>query len=290
MEIARGRYRLIRRLGEGGTGVVYQAVDLVLGRTVAIKALHPAFDTELLRREGRSLAQMSHPGVVALHDLVEHHGRPYLVMEYVDGCNLEQWLARIEAIDLEKALSIFTRIARIVVDAHALGLLHCDLKPANVLVSTAGEIKLSDFTLARLALGGRLPAPAGGSERYAAPEALRGGHVDARADVYGLGAILRRLLESASETSPAETQIRAVIARSTAALPDDRYSTAAELLEALPPTGGDLTRISGRSAVSELTRILPRSGATRRKTRILTPAITAVAAVAIVGGAIFSRF
>ncbi|MBV9280571.1 MAG: protein kinase, partial [Chloroflexi bacterium] len=81
MEIDGGRYRLIRRLGEGGTGVVYQAADLVLGRTVAVKALHGAFSVDLLRREGQSLACLNHPNVVALYDVVEAADRPYLIME-----------------------------------------------------------------------------------------------------------------------------------------------------------------------------------------------------------------
>jgi len=131
MELARGRYRLNRLLGAGGTGSVYGAADTLLGRTVAIKALHPSFDGTLLRREGQSLAQLNHPGVVSLYDLIEQDGRPYLVMEYIDGCDLEQWLAERGPLDAEGALSLFARIATIVAAAHQHGIVHCDLKPSN---------------------------------------------------------------------------------------------------------------------------------------------------------------
>jgi serine/threonine-protein kinase len=289
MEIAHGRYRLIRRLGEGGTGIVYQAADLLLGRTVAVKELRPAFDTALLRREGQSLAHASHPGVVSLHDLVEHGGRPYLVMEYVDGCNLEQWLTGGQDLSPERALQIFIRIAEIVAAAHELGVLHCDLKPANVLLSTSGEVKLTDFTLARLARRGEFPGDAGGSERYTAPEVLRGGTVDRRADVYSLGAILRRLLGSLEGASPLAAQVRNAIVRATAALPEDRYATVADLLADLPAAGSDLTHVAGRSAVSDLTRILPRPPG-RPAGRALGPVAMAAAALVIAGAAISTRF
>src|SRR5579864_5291886 len=105
MEIGDGRYRAIRRLGTGGTGVVYQAVDQVLGRTVAIKALREDITLDLLRHEGRSLARLNHPNVVALYDLVEERGCSYLIMEYVDGCSLDEWLINRGPLDPEAAVS-----------------------------------------------------------------------------------------------------------------------------------------------------------------------------------------
>jgi serine/threonine protein kinase len=291
MELAQGRYRLIRRLGEGGTGVVYGAADSLLGRTVAIKALHPSFDGSLLHHEGQSLARMNHPGVVSLYDLIEQDGRPYLVMEYVEGCDLGQWLSEREPLDLEDALVLFARIAAIVADAHQCGILHCDLKPSNVLLSTAGEVKLSDFTLARLIRHGRTAAPLGGSNGYAAPEAMIGDMVDAGTDIFSLGAILRRLTAGVSDMNPHQAQVRAAIAR--ALFPDraERFATVEEMLAALPVPRSDVTRVAGRSLVSDITRILPRSTtrAQSRQGRVLGPVATVFAALIIAGAAVFVR-
>jgi serine/threonine-protein kinase len=188
VEIGNGRYRLIRRLGEGGTGCVYQAADLLLGRTVAIKALHDRQSTQLLREEARSLAGLNHPNVVGLYDLLESEGRACLVMEYVNGCSLDRWLVERGPLGLGAALEVFRQVAEAVMQAHRQRMLHCDLKPANVLVSTSGQVKLTDFTLARRLREGRFDGPTGGSARYAAPEQLSGAAVSPRTDVYGPGA------------------------------------------------------------------------------------------------------
>jgi predicted Ser/Thr protein kinase len=257
VEIGNGRYRVIRRLGSGGTGTVYQAADRMLGRTVAIKALHHSQRLDLLRAEGRSLARLSHPNVVALHDLIEQDGRPYLVMEYVEGSNLEQWLAEHGSLGVEQALGVFRRIASAVQAAHAHGILHCDLKPANILISTAGEVKLTDFTLAQIESGGQFHGVRGGSAAYAAPEQMDGGPVDRRTDVYGLGAVLARMAGGIDRSSVEGQQVVAAIARATAADADQRFATVDELLNALPASDGPITRIAASSQASELTRVVP---------------------------------
>lgn len=291
MELAQGRYRLIRRLGTGGAGVVYGAADSLLGRTVAIKALHPSVDGTLLRREGQSLAHMNHPGVVSLYDLIEQEGRPYLVMEYVDGCNLEQWLSVREPLEPEVALTLFARIAAIVADAHQNGILHCDLKPSNVLLSTAGEVKLSDFTLARLIRHDQTAATLGGSDGYAAPEALTGDAVDAGTDIFSLGAILHRLTGAQPDTDPQAAQVRATVARALSPVRAERFDSVDAMLSALPLPQSAVTRVAGRSIVSDITRILPRSAprVPAHQRRVLGPIVTVFAALTIAGAAVLVR-
>lgn len=291
MELARGRYRLNRLLGAGGTGSVYGAADTLLGRTVAIKALHPSFDGTLLRREGQSLAQLNHPGVVSLYDLIEQDGRPYLVMEYIDGCDLEQWLAERGPLDAEGALSLFARIATVVAAAHQHGIVHCDLKPSNVLLSTGGEIKLTDFTLARLAGHIRSSEPLGSSNGYTAPEALTGESNDPGIDIYSLGAILRRLSASVSEDDPRAYQIRAAVACALAPARAERFETVEAMLAALPVPESSVTRVAGRSIISDITRILPRSTTSPepRRGRVFGPVATLCAAFAIAGAVVFVR-
>jgi hypothetical protein len=291
MELAQGRYRIIRRLGAGGTGTVYAAADTLLGRTVAIKALHSAFDGTLLHREGQSLAQLNHPGVVALYDLIEQNGRPYLVMEYVDGCDLGQWLAEREPLDTDSALSLLARIGTVVAAAHRHGIVHCDLKPSNVLLSTGGEIKLSDFTLARLVASPGSSDVLGSSAGYTAPEVLTGAAIDAGVDVYSLGAILRRLTASISESDPRSTQIQDTIARALSPIPGERFTTVEAMLAALPLPESDVTRVAGRSIISDITRILPRSTTRAQSSgrRVFGPIATLCAALTIAGAAVFVR-
>jgi len=293
MEIDNGRYRLIRRLGQGGTGVVYQAADLALGRTVAVKGLHRTFSVDVLQREGQSLACVSHPNVVALYDVVEGDGRPYLIMEYVDGCNLEQWLAERGSLPLEQALRIFQQVAGAIVEAHAQGLLHCDLKPANVLISTSGEVKLTDFTLARRLTNGSFDGPIGGSMEYAAPEQLSGTGVSPRTDVYGLGALLDRMIGHPDGASPQVKQVMAVIQQATAVDPAERFARVEDLLAALPLEDvgvAGLTQLATLSRTANLTRVAPAAArAPTAISRFRWPLGVVCAALLLAIGALFTH-
>lgn len=259
MEIDEGRYRLIRRLGEGGTGTVYQAADLLLGRTVAVKVLHRPFGADLLFREAQSLACLSHPNVVAVYDVVEAEKRACLVMEYVDGCSLESLLQERGRLPLQRALAIFGAVASAVRAAHARGVLHCDLKPANVLLATSGEVKLSDFTLAHRLLDGSYAGTAGGSPSYAAPEQLRGEALDPRCDIYGLGALLQRMVEPADLALPEGRTVVAALDRALAYDPADRFALVDDFLAALPGEEGETTRLAPSSITANLTRVAPGS-------------------------------
>ena len=133
-----GRYRVIRRLGEGGMGVVYAAHDPELGRTVAIKVVHerlgggPAMQ-ERLKREAQALARLSHPNVVSVHDVGVDRDRIYIVMQYVDGASLDEWIGARKP-DAATIVAMFLQAGRGLAAAHAAGLVHRDFKPHNVLV------------------------------------------------------------------------------------------------------------------------------------------------------------
>jgi hypothetical protein len=189
-----GRYRVTRSLGSGAMGDVYEAVDDVLGREVAIKALKGVKGALLLddrfRMEARAIAQLSHPGVVQVFDVDVAADPPYLVMERVAGPSLS---ARLQSgpLPASEIVPLGIQIARALAAAHAAGIVHRDVKPANILAAGAGSWKLADFGVAHvpdssLTITGQFV----GSPAYAPPEALVKGVVAPSGDVYGLGATL----------------------------------------------------------------------------------------------------
>lgn len=196
-----GHYRLVRLLGSGGMGAVYLAQDELLPRQVAIKILlaRPEVAPELparFRREAEAIAQLKHANVVALYEIGTDQGRPYLVMEYVEGLSLSQRLSQ-AVLPAQQAAELLESLGRAVHAAHELGIVHRDLKPSNILLAADGTGKLADFGLARLA------APDGdhtrdgavlGTPSYMPPEQAEGREVGPPADVYGLGAVLYECL------------------------------------------------------------------------------------------------
>jgi eukaryotic-like serine/threonine-protein kinase len=274
-----GRYRRVRRLGRGGAGTVYAAADTLLGRTVALKVVHGAIDPDLLRREAQSLARLQHPAIVVLHDLIDTDDGPALVLEYVEGTDLDAWLTEHGTPGRDAGLALFAQVARAVAYAHALGVLHCDIKPSNILLAVDGEVKLTDFTLAQLLEYGRFHGPRGGSVDYAAPEQLQaGGTVDERTDVYALGILLRRLTGDCDDEA-----VTVAIERATRPEPAERFASVAEMLKALP-VAADVTRLVGAPRGSELTRVLPgrapRRHGSRSASRLLLGAVSGAVVVA----------
>jgi len=190
-----GRFELVREVGRGGFGVVFEARDTELGRRVAFKAMKPSRMAgpaleKPLREEAEAAARLNHPNVVTLHDYGLHLGTPYLILELLEGETLHQRLKR-GPLAPEAALSIARAVARGLAHAHAQGVLHRDLKPGNVFLAGDGGVKLVDFGLARLLDRASL---AGGTPAYMAPEQLRGEAGDARADVFGAGVMLFQML------------------------------------------------------------------------------------------------
>jgi eukaryotic-like serine/threonine-protein kinase len=196
-EIRFGRFRADAKLGAGAMGTVYQAYDDVLGRAVAIKTLHTTDLIGIRERflqEARAIGAVHHPNILAVHDAGTEGDSPYLVMELAPGGSLRE---RIKAgpLPVDTVRQIGIQIARALVAAHAVGILHRDVKPANILCTRDGTWKLADFGIARLPDSSlTITGQFLGSPSYAAPEALRAGAFSPASDVYGVGATLYEAL------------------------------------------------------------------------------------------------
>jgi eukaryotic-like serine/threonine-protein kinase len=201
------RYSLLRELGRGGMGIVYEVHDQELERSVAMKVVDAEWGAE-----ARTIARLEHPGIVPVHDsAVLPDGRLYYTMKLVRGVRLDRWAKQEHP--LTERLRLFARICEPVAFAHASGVVHRDLKPENVMVGEFGAVLVMDWGVAHVA----------GTPGYMAPEQER----SARSDVFALGAILRFLLQGVTVSRPLE----AVVARATAAGPTTRYADARELAE-----------------------------------------------------------
>ena len=226
-----GRFDLLRELGRGGFGVVFEARDAELGRHVALKLLKPARGAAVaeLKREAETAARLSHPNIVTLFDFGVHGGVPLLVLELLEGETLQARLLR-GPIERALALELAAQVARALVHAHAAGVIHRDLKPANVFLCRDGRAKVLDFGLARAlsALG----AGGGGTPAYMAPEQEAGKAEDERTDVYGLGALLHALLTGRPPARGAEG-LEPLLARALQPDPAQRTPSAQRLLDEL---------------------------------------------------------
>jgi eukaryotic-like serine/threonine-protein kinase len=198
-DVVAGRFELVRELGRGGFGLVFEARDRELSRSVAFKAIRPGRTRALeklakpLKEEAEAAARLNHPNVVTLHDSGVHEGTPYLIMELLRGETLAVRLRR-GPLAPNEALRVAVEVARGLEAAHGAGVLHRDLKPGNVFLTEQGTVKLVDFGLASIM--GRA-ALAAGTPAYMAPEQLRAEPEDARTDVYGAAAVLYESLAGA---------------------------------------------------------------------------------------------
>jgi eukaryotic-like serine/threonine-protein kinase len=221
------RYRLLNEIGRGGMGIVYRAEDAELQREVALKVLSIDHEDAAVRmsRESRILAKLEHPGIVPIHDAgTLADGRPFYVMKLVRGVRLDQYQRAAHAIP--ERLRCFERLCEPVAFAHAHGIVHRDLKPENVMVGEFGEVLVLDWGVAKVA-GENEPATVVGTRAYMAPEQALpdADQVDARADVYGLGRILRFLLDGGRLPRP----LASVCEKATAPEAANRYATALDL-------------------------------------------------------------
>jgi hypothetical protein len=205
-QVVAGRYRLIAQIGSGGTGTVWQAEDMLLQRVVAVKELRmpasisPEQYNDITSRalaEGRVAARLHHPHIVAVYDVVEHDGRPWIIMQHVVGQSLEQALAGGTTLPVARAAQIGVELLEAISAAHAAGVIHRDVKPSNVLIGQDGKVYLTDFSIAKAAGTGTVTNTGVliGSPGYIAPELIVMGRVAEPADLFGLGATLFRMVE-----------------------------------------------------------------------------------------------
>jgi serine/threonine protein kinase len=238
-----GPYRLVRRLGSGGMGIVFEAVreEDEISLRVAVKVLHPELRTsellQQLRQEAAKLARLRHPNIARLLDWkLDSTETPYCVLEYVDGEAITDW-CRCRTLPRRKRIRLLIEVCDAVTFAHRNLIAHLDLKPANILVNEVGEIRLMDFGIAQTLAegpGGERPLRAY-SARYASPELMRGEAVSAQSDIYSLGVVLRELLtEPAAEAEeqklckPLPYELEAIAACASAAEAEQRYATVEE--------------------------------------------------------------
>ena len=197
------RYRLERRIGQGGMAEVWLANDISLNRKVAVKLMKAHHDddrivTERFQREAQLSAALNHPNIVTVYDVVEDAGRQAVIMEFVDGMSLREVLDKHHRLSPALTIHIGMAVASALDAAHANGLVHRDIKPANILITPAGRVLLADFGIAK-ALGGKESDLTSenimmGTAKYLSPEQVRGKKLDGRADIYSLGLVLYECL------------------------------------------------------------------------------------------------
>jgi serine/threonine-protein kinase len=310
-----GRYELVRPLGHGAMATVDLAHDAELDRPVALKRLaeNLARDEELQRRflrEARLAARLAHPNVVRVFDVGSDDGRPFIAMEYVEGETLAELIARRGRLPAGEAATLGMQMCAGLAASHAAGLVHRDVKPQNLLLSTDGVLKLGDFGIAvgpggtHLTLAGTVLGTAG----YLAPEQARGERVTAAADIYAVGAVLYELLtgepsrtagslaelgsedgfdppDLAGRAPDAPPELVAAVTSCLSPRPEDRPPTAAALARMLAPVASEAETLSlPPDPAKRATEILARPGGRqmRRPTRRLA-AISVLVAAALAG-------
>jgi eukaryotic-like serine/threonine-protein kinase len=209
LQLIAGRYQVLRAIGRGGMGIVWLCRDEVLGREVAVKQIgalpgESATQTKRAMREARSAAALNHPNAVAVYDVVEHDGRPWLVMEYVEGQTLADEISRDGQLSPQRVADIGAQLASALARAHERRIVHRDVKPGNVLIDKAGRPKISDFGIARGHDDEQLTQTGfvTGTPGYLSPELARGGDPASASDVWALGATLYAAVEGQSPYEP----------------------------------------------------------------------------------------
>jgi serine/threonine-protein kinase len=194
-----GKYRVLERIGRGGMGTVYRALDETLHRDVAIKVLNAELnDPEVARRfraEAITVARLSHPGIATIYELFQNDDQWLMVMEFVRGETLEHMVDRLGPLSPQRTAELTMQALGALAHAHSMGVVHRDLKPANIMITESGAIKIMDFGIARVA-GTEHLTSAGfmmGTPAYMAPEQVMGEEIDARADLYAMGVVFYRL-------------------------------------------------------------------------------------------------
>ncbi|MDR1217364.1 MAG: protein kinase, partial [Oscillospiraceae bacterium] len=196
------RYEIIERIGSGGMAYVYKARCHRLNRLVAVKILKEelASNEEFRRRfhtESQAVAMLSHPNIVAVYDVSRSGNIEYIVMELIEGITLKQYINRKGLLNWKESLHFATQITKALSHAHSKGIIHRDIKPHNTMILKDGSVKVADFGIAQLlSMQNTLTQEALGSVHYISPEQAKGGHVDARTDIYSVGVVMYEMLTS----------------------------------------------------------------------------------------------
>jgi serine/threonine protein kinase len=297
-------YRITAELGAGGMGVVYRAEDLRLGRHVAIKFLPESaaadpLALERFHREARAASALNHRHICTIHEIDEYAGRPFIVMEFLEGETLQNRIAK-KRFDLEGLLDVTMQVAEGLEAAHGKGIVHRDIKPSNIFVTTAGEVKILDFGLAKLASDGAGnpatpasgvtvtspgvlmtgPGTTMGTIAYMSPEQVRGEDLDARTDIFSSGVVLYEMATAAMPFRGATTGIifEGILNKTPApastlnpALPGELNRILDKALE----KDRDLRYQSARELRADLARLRRDSGSARSHSAVVqTPATT----------------
>jgi non-specific serine/threonine protein kinase len=263
-------YRVTGRLGVGGMGIVYDAEDEKLPRRVALKFLSDELvgnpdAIRRFRREAHTLARLNHPNICTIYEIEEHDGKPFIAMERLEGTNLKTHIAR-KTLETREVLDIAAQIAEALEAAHGAGIVHRDIKPGNIFVGPAGQVKVLDFGMARSFSrddpagpkdGSTIPGRPIGTVNYMAPERILQMPLDARCDLFSLGVVIYEMATGRlpfAGASPSETvtnilenqptpinklspdrpaQLDQIVGRLTAKRADERYETARALLDDL---------------------------------------------------------
>ena len=260
-----GKYEIVDVIGAGGMGTVYRAFDPTLERMVALKIVHldrvqevaPEQLRERFRNEARAVARLNHPAIVTIFDYDDQDPvGAYIAMEYVQGCALDEYVKQRPELHLEDAVSAMQQVLGGLAYAHGKDVVHRDIKPSNLLVTRDGLVKITDFGIAMLPTGSRsFVGNVVGSPKYISPERVVGRPIDARSDVFSLGAVLYEvltgtppfvgnaldeILQNVINHSPEPPTSRnprlpaafdAIVARALAKHPDHRYPSARELAQ-----------------------------------------------------------
>ncbi len=193
------RYEIIEKIGAGGMSDVYKARDHILGRFVAIKVLKQEFSEDVnfvtkFRTEAQSAAGLEHPNIVNIYDVGSEAGMHFIVMEYVEGVTLKTYIEKKMQLTYKEAVSIAIQVGRGIEAAHAKNIIHRDIKPQNILISTEGKAKVTDFGIARAVSNNTISADVMGSVHYSSPEQARNGFVDGKSDIYSLGIVMYEMV------------------------------------------------------------------------------------------------
>lgn len=193
------RYEILSKVGVGGMADVYKAKDHILGRVVAIKVLKHEFSEDVnfvtkFRTEAQSAAGLEHPNIVNIYDVGSENGMHFIVMEYVEGITLKTYIEKKGQLSFKEATSIAIQVARGIETAHNKNITHRDIKPQNIIISTEGKVKVTDFGIAKAISSNTLSSDAMGSVHYVSPEQARNGFIDGRSDIYSLGIVMYEMV------------------------------------------------------------------------------------------------